>query len=400
MNVYRSEIHIIKKHHELFNYCDDMCFKSKNLYNYANYFMRQEFIKSGKIISAFDLNKQLKTSDPFRALPAKTSQQIILKLGKNWKSFFKGIKDYSKHPSKYCGKPNLPKYKNKNGRNIVFFDYMQGKFKEGKYHFSKSNHFIETKVTKENFVQMQIIPCISHYKITMVYKKEVIKDNKLNNSYLAIDLGIDNLATLTNNIGLQPIVINGRILKSINQYYNKKLAQAMSCVGRRSSNRIKRISLNRDNIVQNYLHHASRYIINYCTNNKISHIVIGNNKDWQRNSNMGKKNNQKFVQIPFTMLIQQLQYKAENIGIDVRIIEEQYTSKASFIDNDEIPVKFAKYDFSGKRVKRGLYKSSNGTLINADVNGSYNILRKCNPEFKHDDRIEGIGLYPIRLNIA
>ncbi|MFS0643802.1 transposase [Siminovitchia sp. 179-K 8D1 HS] len=399
IQILRSEIHIINKKHRLFNYCDEVCLHSKNLYNHANYLMRKLFISEGRALSAFDLNKILKDEEVFKALPAKTSQQIIIALGRNWKSFFISIKDWSKNKSKYTGKPRLPRYKKKDGRNIVFYDYQQGTLKDGKYKFPKTDYFIETSVTKDMFRQVQIIPYGSCYKIAVVYRKELEIKKNINSSYLSIDLGIDNLATLTNNIGKQSIVINGRILKSINQYYNKKLAKLRSYVGRRTSNRIKKLNIKRNNIVETQFHKISRHIINYCLKNDIDNIAIGRNKDWQRNSKMSRKTNQKFVQIPFEKLIDQLKYKGEECGIKVIVIEEQYTSAASFIDNDFLPFKFGNYEFSGRRVKRGLYKSKNGTLINADVNGSYNILRKCNPEFSYD-RIEGVSLHPVRINIA
>jgi putative transposase len=382
-----------------------MCFKSKNLYNYANYLVRQEFINNNNIIFSFNLNKLLKNEDVFKALPAKTSQKIIILLGKNWKSFFKGVKDWSKNKDKYCGQPGLPKYKKKDGRQIVFFDHGQGTFNEGKYYFPrkdcKKTDYIETNITRENFKLLRIVPYGNCYKIELVYEKEIEEKLDYNNNYIAIDLGINNLATLTNNIGIQPIAINGKIIKSINCYYNKLRSKAMSYIGKGTSNRIKRIDTKRNNIISTHFHKISRYIINYCLTNNIENIIIGRNKDWQRNSNIGKKNNQLFVQIPFEDLIKKIFYKAEESGIRVIIISEEYTSKSSFIDNDILPTKFDDYEFSGQRIKRGLYKSKDGILINADINGSYNILRKCIPEFVYNnDRIKGISLYPIRQNIG
>lgn len=405
MKVYvlRSEIHIIKKGHRLYSYCDEICFKSKNLYNHVNYILRQAYTKGEEVPFAFQLNKKLKNEDVFRALPSKTSQQIIIKLGHNWKAFFKSIKDWSKSKSKYTGRPRIPKYKDKNGRNIVFFDYQQGTLKDGKYKFPLTDNYIETNVTKEQFRQVQIIPYGSCYKICIVYRKKIKVNVETNNSYLAIDLGIDNLATLTNNIGEQPIVINGKIIKSVNQYYNKKLAKLRSYVGRNSSNRINRLNTKRNNIINTHFHKISRWIIEYCKAYHIQNIIVGKNHDWQRNSKMNKKTNQKFIQTPYEKFIHQLIYKGEELGINVEEIEEQYTSKSSFIDNDIIPTRFGDYEFSGKRIKRGIYKSKEDKLINADVNGSYNILRKylnkCNIQFSYED-VEGLSLNPIRLNIA
>jgi putative transposase len=405
MKILRTQIHIINKNHRLFKYCDDICFKSKNLYNYANYILRQEFINNNKWISSFDLNKILKSEDVFKEIPAKTSQQIIILLGKNWKSFFKGVKDWKHNKNKYTGKPNLPKYKKKDGRQVVFFDHGQGSFKDNKYYFPRKDHkkieFIETNIIRENFKLLRIIPYGDCYKIEIIYKKEIEEKLDYNNNYIAIDLGIDNLATLTNNIELQPIVINGRILKSINCYYNKLRSKALSYIGKGTSHKIRRIDTKRNNIINTHFHKISRYIINYCIKNNVENIIIGRNKDWQRGSNLGKKNNQIFVQIPFEDLIKKIFYKAEENGIRVIIISEEYTSKSSFIDDDIIPTIFGDYEFSGRRIKRGLYKSKKNILINSDVNGSYNILRKCIPEFVYNnDRIKGISLYPIRQNIG
>lgn len=393
---YRCETHVIKKNHRLFKYCDDICFKSKNLYNYVNYLMSQEFITEGKITSAYEFNKMLKNEEVFRALPAKTSQQIIMKLAKNWKSFFKAIKDWGKDKNKYTGRPSLPKYKEKNGRNIVMFDYQQCFVKNSRIKFPKSKLFIETSLSREQFKQIQIIPYGSCYKICIYYTIEVPEKKLYNDNYLAIDLGVDNLATLTNNIGLEPIIVNGKILKSINQYYNKVLSKARSYVGNQTSNRMKRISFKRNNIIETHFHIISRWIINYCSAYDIETIIVGKNKDWKRNSTMNKKSNQKFIQLPHERLIQMLKYKGEEIGIRVIEVEESYTSKASFMDNDGMVKDIV---FSGKRIHRGLYQSNNGALINSDVNGSYNILRKCNAQFSYES-IEGLSLIPVRLNIA
>lgn len=392
----RSRIYIIDNKNPLFNYCDDICFKSKNLYNYVNYLMRKEFIEEGKLkTSAFDYNKILKNEDVFKAMPSKTSQQVIIKLSQNWKSFFKAIKDWSKNKSKYTGKPKLPKYKDKNGRNIVMFDYQQGTFKNGKFKFPKTNLYIETNVTKDQFRQIQIVPYGSCYKISIIYRKPIEPKESYNSNYLAIDLGVDNLATLTNNIGQQPIVINGKVLKSINQFYNKELARLRSYVPNSTSKKIQKLNMKRNNKVDTHFHRISRWIVNYAKTFDIDNIVIGRNKDWKRHSKMNKNSNQKFVQLPHEKLIQQIQYKAEELGINVIVVEESYTSKASFIDNDDM-VKGT--EFSGKRISRALYKSSNSSIINADVNGSYNILRKCNHRFSYE-MVEGVSFHPIRVTV-
>jgi len=365
--------------------------------------MREMWERDHKIIFPFEMMKIMRDEECFKALPSHTSQITIIRLGDNWKSYFVAIKDWAKNKSKYTGMPKLPKYKDKNGRFIAGFDYQQGRFRDGKYWFPKKfgkgnkyENYIETDIEKKDFVRLEIIPCGNCYKISIIYHKQIEEKEGYNGNYLGIDLGVNNLATLTNNTGLRPVAINGRILKSVNLYYNKLFAKASSYIGRGSSNRIQRLTTKRNNIVWDYMHKVSRFIINYCLENNIDNIIIGRNKDWQRNSNIGRKNNQVFVQIPFEQLINNLIYKGEDAGIKVKVISEEYTSKASFLEDDE----FVKgYKFSGKRIKRGLYKTKNKILINADVNGSYNILRKGNPEILWKDRIEGVSLHPIRVSV-
>jgi putative transposase len=218
----RSEIHVIKPSHKLYKYCDDMCFKSKNLYNYATYIRRQNFIEEGKLISAFDLNKELKHHEAFKALPSKTAQKVIINSTYNWKSYFRSIKKWAKCKNGYDGKPNLPKYKPKNGRNVICFDYQQGSWKGDKYYFPCQNElYVKSFINSEHFRLCQIIPYGNCYKISMIYEKMTANKININENYLAIDTGVNNFATLTNNIGLRPIVINGRIIKSVNNYYNK-----------------------------------------------------------------------------------------------------------------------------------------------------------------------------------
>jgi putative transposase len=378
-----------------------MCFKAKNLYNYANYLTTQEFINNGKYLFPFELNKTLKGHEAFKALPAKTSQQIIIKLGLNWKSYFQSIKIWAKNKKQFLGKPKLPKYKKKNGRSIVYFDYMQGSWKDNKYYFPNQKQlFIETNITEKQFKLCEIIPYGNCYKISVIYEKEKENLIKPNEKIVAIDLGVNNLATLTNNAGLQPVIINGRVIKSINNYFNKQYAKAQSYIPRTSTKRMRKLTLKRNNILDTQLHRISRFIINYCIDNDIANISIGTTtSNWKQNINIGAKNNQIFTRIPHEKLIQQIIYKSEEVGILVKLVDEKYTSKASFLDNDILPDEFGDYVFSGKRVKRGLYQSSTRQYINADVNASYNILRKSNPQFLYEG-IKGLSLIPIRLNIS
>lgn len=366
----RVERHIIIGN----KYLDRLCFLSKNLYNYANYMIRQEFTKSGKLLSEYGLTALLakeKQMD-YTSLPAKTSQQVVALLFKNWKSFFK----LCKCKDKLNGKPKPPKYKHKTkGRNIVVFTYQQCKLKDGYIHFPKKVNIqpLRTKVT--NLRQVRIIPQCSCHIIEVVYEKESIETTGLEpNSYLSIDLGLNNLATSYDSLCHKSFIINGRILKSINQYFNKRKTKLMSFIGGKgTSRRIGKLTLKRNCKVNDYMHKTSRFIVNYCIDNHIDTIVIGNNKDWKQQINMGKRNNQNFVSIPFEKLISQIQYKSEEVGIKVVITEESYTSKIDHYAGEEM----CRHEtYLGKRIQRGLFRSSTGKILNADLNGAIGILRK------------------------
>ncbi|MED5043897.1 transposase [Geobacillus stearothermophilus] len=375
----RVEQHQIKQTHSLWKMCDDLCFKSKNLYNYANYIVRQEFINNNEWIRYNSLDKMLKHEQVYKELPAQTSQQILRLLDKNWKSFFEAIKDWSKNKEKYLGKPKLPKYKKKNGRNVVIFTNQQCKIKDGYIKFPKTSLKLKTKVIK-GLQQVRIVPKGSIYIIEVVYKKEIPNMIRESNRVVGIDLGLNNFVTMVNNIGETPIVINGKGVKSINQYYNKQKAYFQSILKKQNgldwSKRLEKITLKRNNKIKDFMHKASRYVVNYCINNNISTIVIGNNKNWKQNINLGTINNQNFVQVPYDMFINQLKYKCEEVGIKLIVTEESYTSGTSFLDG-EAPTK-ENYN-KNRRIKRGLFKSNKGILINADVNGAYQIIKKVSP---------------------
>jgi putative transposase len=420
LKVQRVERHIIKNDKEI----DHICFLSKNLYNYCNFILRQLYLKKldelsdfsdliKKIditeekffytISEYDLSKRLGKLNQvdYKVLPSQTSQQVIKILYKNWKSFFKAIVAYHKNKSKFKGLPKLPNYKHKEtGRNIIVFTNQQIRRKGEFLLFPKKLILkpIKTAILIEEIAQVRIVPKTSCYVLEVVYNKEIEELPELNSdNILAIDIGINNLATCVNNTGETPFIVNGKIVKSINQYYNKKLVKLQSFVGDKgTSKRIKKLCLKRNNKLDDYFHKASRYIIDYCLEHKIKTIVCGYNKDWKTAVNLGSFTNQKFVQIPFTSLLDKLKYKADEVGMNFILNEESYTSKCSFLDLEEI----SKHDsYAGKRIKRGLFRSSNGTLINADVNGAFNIMRKVIPNSLKAQGIQGVGLHPIIVRL-
>ncbi len=411
MIVQRVEKHILKKNNSYYQMLDDFCFKSKNLYNHANYIVRNEFVKNDKWIRYADLDKLLKANieyPDYRQMPtAQSAQQILKLLDKNWKSFFGSIKEWSKNKDKYLGRPKLPKYKPKNGRFMLILTNQNVKLKNGILVFPKPfNGFIIQPqfVNKENFVsfqQVRIIPGNKQFTIELVYNIE-IQEEKLddNGRYLSIDIGVDNLATITNNIGLQPVIINGKGLKSINKYYNKQISHYREIAKRMNNvdytNRMDRLTVKRNNKINDYMHKASKFVIDYAVTNDIHTIIIGNNKNWKQNSSMSKNVNQSFVGIPHQRFIEMVSYKAEPYGINVIMNEESYSSGTSFLDGEE-PTK-ENYDKS-RRVHRGLFVSNQGIRINADVNGSLQIMKKVFPN-AFVNGIEDVVLYPIRVNVA
>lgn len=403
------ERHIIKKSNEFYKFIDEYSFKVKNLYNYTNYIIREEFIRTSKdeniktiIPKEYNLSKLLSKEEIYSNLMAKTSQQTIKLLYKNWKSFFVSIKDWSKNKDKYNGKPNLPKYKHKTkGRCVIIFTNQQCKLEDGIIKFPKKFNSLELKTAiKGNLNQVRIVPSNNQYIVEVVYtvsEKEKLKDN---GRCLGIDLGIDNFVTIGNNVGAKPIILNGKSLKSINQYYNKKVAFYKSKAKKFNNldvtNRILRITNKRNNKLNDYMHKYSRIVVNEAIKLNCNTIVIGNNKGWKQEVNLGSVTSQNFASMPYFKFINMVKYKCELEGINFITTEESYTSGTSLLDN-ELPIK-SNYNKS-RRIKRGLFESNNGILINSDLNGACQIIKKVFPK-AFVDGIEDVALHPVRLNLA
>jgi len=387
------------------------CVMSKNLYNHANYLIRQEFINNGKYIQYQDLDKLLKQDieyPDYRNMPhAQSAQQTLRLLDSNWRSFFKSIKDWSNNKNKYLGRPRLPRYKKKVCAMVLIVTGQAITIKDNIIYFPKSfDGFTLSPVCidRENFKsiqQIRFIPKKNKIIAEVVYRIEIPDEKKIDNGrYLSIDIGVDNLATVTNNFNEKPFIINGKGLKSINQYYNKNLAHYKEAAKRINNlywtNRQQKLTDKRNARIKDYIHKSSRYIVNYAEAHDVTCIVIGHNKEWKQNCELGKKNNQHFIQIPFNMLIEQIQYKSREIGIGVRITEESYTSGTSFLDSEE-PIK-SNYD-KRRRIHRGLFRTNSGNLINADVNGSLQILKKVFPN-AYANGIAVAMSQPIKVNLA
>ncbi len=411
MIVQRVEKHLIKQNNSFYPMFCDFAHKSKNLYNHANFLVRNEFVKNDKWLRYGELDKILKADlefDDYKKMPtAQAAQQILRLLEKDWKSFFTAIKDWSKHKDKYLGRPKLPKYKPKDGKHILILTNQNVKLKDNILHFPKTFCGFSVKpqfVKNEKFVSFQQVRFVPNYKsfvVELVYNIEVPDTTLSNNErYLSVDIGLDNLATVVNNVGLKPIVINGKGLKSINKYYNKQISHYREVAKRMNNrdytNRMNSLTRKRNHKIDDYMHKASKFLVEYAIANSLNTIVIGNNKEWKQKSSMSKRINQSFVGIPHMRFIQMIQYKAQNVGLNAILTEESYTSGTSFLDN-EMPIK-ANYNKS-RRVQRGLFVSNNAIKINADVNGAYQIMKKVFPKV-NSDGIEGVALHPIRVSVT
>jgi putative transposase len=340
------------------------------------------------------LDKLFQQSKEYKSLPAKVAQQTLKLLDKSWKGYFAALKEYKNHPEKFKAKPKPPGYKAKDGRAAVIFTEQSTSKKvyrkTGQIKLTQIDYCFNTNVAQSTYCQSRIVPKLDHYLLEVVYE---VKDIELKKSgYIAaIDIGINNLGAISSNKpGFQPVLVNGRPLKSINQYFNKKRASLQSVSKLQTSNRLKHLTTRRNHKVRDYLHKASRTIIDLLVEENITKLVIGNNPLWKQEVELGKRNNQNFTQIPHSQFIEMLTYKGRLKGIEVIVREESYTSKSSFLDNDSIPNygdDISQWKPSGRRVKRGLYKTKSGRCLNSDINGSYNILVKEFPKaFVQRDR--------------
>lgn len=357
----------IKKDSAEYMELDRACFLSKNLYNAALYAIRQYYFETGKyknyntLAHEFVINK----NPDYYAMNTQVSQQVLKLVDQNFKSFFslakKGIK------------VRIPKYLQKNGRQVLIFtnqNVSKGALKQGYLKLSGLDVKLKISNRIHDIACVRIVPrpTFNCYDIEIVYNAPDVEMKHDNGRYAAIDLGVSNLATVSFNCG-KPFIINGRPLKSINQYYNKRRSKCQNLKSRKA----RRLNRKRENKVKDYLHKASRMVVNQLVSRDVNTLVIGKNDGWKQEADMGKKNNQNFVSIPFEKLIDMMEYKCRMAGITVIQVNESHTSKCSFLDNEPI---CHHEEYMGRRVKRGLFRSASGKLINADLNGSLNIMRK------------------------
>ena len=375
-NVQLVEQHCISKSDPRYAIIDEVAFKSKNLYNAANYEYRQAFFHEGKYLTYNEVQKRMQSHEAYKALPAKVSQQILMVLDNNWKGFKEGLKAYYEDPSKFQERPRPPKYKHKTeGRNILIYTLQAlqgGQSKKGIQGTIKPSGLpLRIKTQQQAINQVRIIPRNGHYVVEVVYSKKPVQAQVDPSFCVAIDLGVTNLAAITSNrVGFIPRLVNGRTLKSINQWYNKRMKELKRCLPKedrdRTTKQMEQITTHRNRQVNHYLHAASKAIIDFLVQEGVGTIIVGKNPFWKQEAGMGRRNNQNFVQIPHARFIDMLTYKAELVGIKVGVQEESYTSKASFLDLDPIPTykpnDETEHTFSGKRFGRRnrLYRAKDG----------------------------------------
>ena len=380
---------------------------SNNLYNQALYLFRQQLDADGTWLWYNDMDKLMKKTlnleglCNYKLLKSQCSQQVLRVLDKNIKAYCKGVKDWKKHPEKYKGMPKMPNYRKRGGMFNLYYTNQSCSIKDGSIRLAKDLFVSIPQWEKygENLKsvhQVRLIPTSRNIKVEIVYEKETEQADVDKTKYASVDLGLDNLATMVTSEGCT--IYSGKYLKSYNNHFNKTLSHLQSSKSlqgiQRTTRRITRMYDKRDRYFEDAFQKVSRQIVDTLVRNRIGTLVVGYNAGWKQNSDMGKKNNQKFVQTPFARLAGYLRYKCEMIGIKFIMHEESYTSKCDALALEPI----GKHEtYLGRRVKRGLFRSSTGKMINADQNGALNILRKVvgDSEFS---RIVGSGhsLCPIR----
>ena len=368
--------------------------ESMLIYDQTLYFQRQEYFKTKEIgkIKTFSYNQLwniFKETEIHKnsKLDINIKQYVVRQVCNIWLSYIKSLISYKNNPNKFTSKPNLPKYLYKTKDwNIVQVDktrFRKVNIENNSFCLPCSDYVVKIpkQIRLKDIRQITLQKYFGKIKINIIYEdREVIKNIYDANSCIGIDLGVNNLCAITSNNKGFSYVVNGRPLKSMNQFYNKKLSKLKSelsrCNKTKTSKNIQKLILKRNNKIKHYVHCASKQVIDFCIKNKIEKIIIGHNNGWKQNINIGKRNNQNFVNIPLSELIKQLQYKSKKYtDLEVVVVEESYTSKIDHLALEKI----SKHDkYLGNRKTRGLFVSSTGKVLNADINGAIGILRKAN----------------------
>ena len=389
---YGCQQNLIRPSSELKGILEYLCTEANNLTNCGIYYSRQLYFKTGKIPTAFDLNKQIgsiQQNKNYQALYSDTAQQILGTVAESFQSYLGLLKGVKK--GTVTQKPKLPNYRKPGGFSLVTYTGRSVKLKDSLLKFPLSQKVkawfnidsftlpMPTNLDHKNIKEYRILPRNREFYIEFIYKTTVTSNNVDTSKVLGIDHGINNWLTCVTNVGTS-FIVDGLHLKSLNQWYNKSVARIKEGKSQGFwSNRLAASTEKRNRQMRDAVNKAARFVVNHCLENKIGTIVFGWNTGQKDSGNMGKKNNQKFVQIPTGKVKDRIAQLCKQYGINFVETEESYTSKTSFLDHDILP-KFGEkpinWQVSGTRVKRGLYKTGEGFLINADCNGSANIIRK------------------------
>ena len=387
---YGCQQNLINPDRELAAILEFICSESNKLTNSGIYYARQLFFKTKKIVGKYDLEAEYKSNPHFQALHSQAAQQILRSVAESFKSFKELSKLFRRGELK--DKPKPPKYRKPKGLALVTYPKQALKLIDGLIRVPLGNTVkrwfkldsftlvMPSNIKFEDIKELRILPRNRCFYVEFVYEqkqKNVVSLDK--SKVLGIDHGVGNWLTCVSNVGTS-FIIDGLKLKSVNQWYNKRIAIIKE--GKPQgfwSNKLAAITEKRNRQMRDAVNKAARIVINHCLTNKIGTVVFGWNEGQKDSSNMGKKNNQKFVQIPTGKLKTRIAQLCEQYGIQFVETEESYTSRSSFLDNDVLP-KFGEkpegWRSSGKRVQRGLFKTAQNLLINADCNGAANIARK------------------------
>lgn len=394
------ERHIIKPNHRFYREADRLSLLCKNLYNSANYIYRKKIFASQQT-NALAVDHALKTSPDYKALPEKLAQSTIGLVIKAWTSYYLGVRNYQEDTTKFKTAPQIPHYqgsrdrKREDGRYVLVFNCQavsKKALKKGYARPSGTNIWLPSKVT--SILEIRIVPKISCYVVEVLSEK-LEQPLQVNQIVAAIDLGLNNLATLTYNIpGLVPTIYKGRGVKSRNQYCNQvsSALKLLLPVAEKNSKKLAKLWHKHNCKVDYYLHTTSSAIIKELVNHQIGLLAIGWNDDFKDGINTGKVNNQNYPCIPHRRFVQMLQYKGQLAGIQVLLVEESYTSQCSALDWEPIQ---QHSDYIGSRIKRELFRTKTGRFINADVNGYLNIGPKAVGDWFIPNSIEGFVVNPV-----
>lgn len=428
-NSYRVDSYFIDSSDRAWSSCDTLCWDAKNLRNYANFIIRQEFLKNKKYLNYNFIQKKLQTerAECYVKLPAKLAQAVLRELDQNWKSFFAAIREYRKNPKKFLGFPKPPFYKDKLvGRQGVSFNIQTISvpyLRENLLKLSSLDFLVKLRLFESidsdgvvtyhcdpNLRDVSVLPYNDGYLVVMKYL-DIEQKVRVASGYAAgIDLGVRNLAAIaTNNKEFPQLLVPGGPLLSMNALFNKRLKDLRSDLDlnktkrgkKRIKREIKKLCRKRNFRMKNLLHTVTKEVANQLASAGVTHLVVGKNIGWKQEVNLGKKTNQNFVNIPHAKFIDMLQHKWEKLGRTFETIEESYTSKCSFLDKEEI----CKHEsYVGNRKTRGLFVTEEGYKMNADINGGCNILRKGISNafdlWSNENLIKGFVVSPRRLTMS